>query len=84
MKFHVFIDNILLRKPDGSEEITKRDISKFDLRAAEAMIIEDDMAMIKKSNIKASIHLARETRHFRELSNRNIRVERVEEANDKA
>lgn len=78
MKFNVYIDDVLLQKPDGSGDITPKDVPAFNLRAAEEMIVEDDMDMIERTGIKASIYLACETRHFHDLSNRNIRIEKAE------
>ena len=80
MKFHVFIDDVLLQKKNGSTEIKPKDIYKMDtLTGTEENLIIEDMYMIETFNTKPSIHLACEMRHFRDLSNRNIRVERVEE-----
>ena len=80
MKFNIYIDGVLLRTPDGSTELEPRDILIMDkVSAGEEMLIMDDIAMIERSGIKASIHLANQAKHFHDLSNRSIKVEKMEE-----
>ena len=80
MKFHIYIDEKLLHKSNGSAEMDQDDIYYgIPMTKGERMTIWDDMAMLERSNMKASIHLAVDRSPYNDLSNRNIRVEKVEE-----
>ena len=65
MKFQVYIDGTPIQELNNATK-------------GEQMIIQDDLAMLVKSGIKASIHLASDRSPYNDLSNRNIRVERIE------
>lgn len=80
MKYHIYINEELLPNSNGSFEMGRYDTYYgLPLTEGERMIIKDDMAILERSNMKASIHLAVDRSPYNDLSNRNIRVEKIEE-----